>query len=322
MSGVVDTVGGFLGTSDGPKVDVQSSNYGLGLQNRGLSTYDDPEIQKLMRDYGSGAISLSDLQNSLKSSGVSEDGAKLSETLNNLATGATTGSRFATDQVQNNAILGQLFGKEGLLGKEISKEQQLQNQGFQLTPDDQTMYGQMSGDIARQFGQQGNKTAADLASRGLSSSGAAGAAFSGLAGNQNEMLAKAQQQIAQQRFQNTLQQIGQQQNMINSLGGQAGNAINQQYGRQLEGANAQRGFISNAAQQQLMQNQSTNNANMAAANFAQENKPANFMDVALSGVSLGAGAAGQSAGKKGGDTLGTSLFKSNADKAGPAMAGA
>lgn len=169
--------------------------------------------------------------------------------------GAGTGSQFATEQVQKNPILGQLFGQQGLMGQEIGKEQELQKQGFNLTPEDKTMYGQMSGDIARQFGQQSEKAAQNLASRGLSSSGAAGAAFSGLAGNQNEMLAQAQQQIAQQRFQNTMKQIGQQQQFIGQLGGQAGQAINQQFGRQLAGAQEQRAGLESAAGLQQKQGQ-------------------------------------------------------------------
>lgn len=192
---------------------------------------------------------------------------RFSASLNNAdykkALDPTTGSAMATDQVQNNPILGQLYGQGGQMGKDLSTQNdqtsrlnKLQDQGFNLTPEDRSMYGQMSGDITRQFGQQGNQAAQGLAMRGLGAapSGAAEATFSGLAGNQNEMLAKAQQNIMQQRHQNTMQQIGQQQqfigNMMNhnaQMGGQAENAIQGQFGRNAEGIKQQQGALATAA---------------------------------------------------------------------------
>lgn len=206
---------------------------------------------------------------------------------NELAAGPLTGSKFATEQVNNNADLGGLYGPSGQLQQAEGKLTDLQNQGFNLKPEDQSLYGQEAGQISRQFGSQGNDAANNLAARGLSSSGAAGAQFSGLQGNQNEMLAQAQQQIAQQRFQNTTQQIGQYQNFVNSMGANAGNAINQQYGRQLSGVNQQTGQLAQAAGLQGGANQANNQANMAAAGFNVANTPKNFMDFATAGAGQG-----------------------------------
>jgi hypothetical protein len=226
MGSAIHSIGGFLGTSDGPKLS-ESNPY----INQIAQYATDPENLKY--------------------------------------TDASTGSQLATDAVQNNGILGQLFGQGGALSGAIGKENQLQNQGYQLTPEDQTMYGQASGDVARLFGQQENSAANNLAMRGLASAptGAAGATFSGLAGNKNEMLAKAQQQIMQQRYQNTQQQIQQQQQFISQLGGQAQNAIQGQYNRQLQGSNAHMNGL-----------QAASNAKTAEADWNNSNQPLNFAD--------------------------------------------
>jgi hypothetical protein len=149
------------------------------------------------------------------------------------------GTEIATEQVQKNPILGTLFGKGGAMERTGAEEARLASQGFQLTPEDREAYGQASGDIARMFGQQEQDAAKALARRGLGSagSGAAGAMFSGLAGNKNEMLAKQQMQIANQRMQNTMQRLGQTRTFLQNLGQQAGGAIQDQFGRQQTGRN-------------------------------------------------------------------------------------
>lgn len=178
------------------------------------------------------------------------------------------GQNYGQQQNQYNNQYGLQQGQEGILNN-------LQNQGFNLTPQDQTLYGQESGNIARQFGQQGNQAAQNLASRGLSNSGAAGAEFSGMAGNQNEMLAQAQQQIAQQRFQNTMQQIGQQQQFIGQLGAQ-NQGISANMGNQYQGAlNSNKASNLQGAQQYTnalgaASNAATGNINQAQFN-AQQN---------------------------------------------------
>lgn len=282
MGGAVKSAGGFLGLGSGPQVGVQSGNQGLDDLNQQNSISGDPGAMQLLQGYSQGANdSNGTLQQSQSLSPEQQQGF-----MNALATGATTGSKYATDQVQNNGILGGLFGKDGQLNQAESKLTDLNNQGFELKPEDMTLYGQTSGNIARMFGQQGNQMSQDLASRGLASapSGAAGAMFSGLAGNQNEMLANAQQQIMQQRFQNTQNQIAQQQNFVSQMGQQGANAINQQYGRQLSGAQNQTQGLEQASGLQNQANAGANQANLGAANFDQANKPVNFMDYASAGA--------------------------------------
>lgn len=153
---------------------------------------------------------------------------------NALATDPTTAGIFASEQVRSDPTFSKVYGQGGEYDKslgqidkyrsneanQLGRINKLQDQGYQLTPGDNSMYGQAAGNVTRQFGQQGNQAAASLRARGLGNSGAAGATFSGLAGNQNEMLAKAQQDIMQQRFANTQQQLGQMQSLYSTQAGQ------------------------------------------------------------------------------------------------------
>lgn len=300
MGGVTKSVGGFLGLGSGPTVGTQTDNQGLNQLNNQNKLYYDTSALNGLNNYATGRGTSSD---ALNLGGLSPD--ERTEMGNALSTGATTGSKFATDQVQNNGILGGLFGQGGQLDQAEGKLTDLNNQGFELKPEDQTLYGQTSGNIARMFGAQGNQASQDLANRGLASapSGAAGAMFSGLAGNQNEMLANAQQQIMQQRFQNTQNQIQQQQNFVSQMGQQGANAINQQYGRQLSGAQNQKSGLESAANTQNQANSQANQANLGAAQFAQDNKPQNFMDMVYGGAASATGAAGKTGGQKAGASM-------------------
>jgi hypothetical protein len=157
-------------------------------------------------------------------------------------------SKQASQFVQDDPVLGRLFGKEGLqadtladLDKARGEESRLSSQGYKLQPEDFEAYGQASGDIARLFGQSEQDLSQSLAARGLSQapSGAAAREFSGLQGNKMEMLAKAQTNIADQRMKNTMDRLNSTRNFMSQLGnqstqlGQLGNqAIGDQFGRQ------------------------------------------------------------------------------------------
>lgn len=206
----------------------------------------------------------------------------------------------ATSDVQNNAILGGMFGQGGTLQQTQQQEQQQANQPWQMTPEDQSMYGQMSGDIARQFGQSDQSMAQALASRGLSNSGVAGASFSGSQGNKMEQLAKAQQSIAQQRFQNNLTRLGQTQQFLGQLGNQAQGAIGQAFGQrmsqgqaEMQGAGTVLGNFQNQANENLQQQQQTQHQSGLSAAFNGAMQGA--MGGAMSGG--GGGGAGKMAGQ-------------------------
>ncbi len=135
-------------------------------------------------------------------------------------------NKMAEDAIRNSSLTGNLFASGGLNDQLGGEQNRLASQGFKLTQDDQEAYGQASGDISRLFGQQEQDVAAQLAKRGLSSgaSGAAGALYSGIGGNKNEMLAKAQTDIANKRMQNTTQRLQDTRNMMLNLG-QLGNQM-------------------------------------------------------------------------------------------------
>jgi hypothetical protein len=143
----------------------------------------------------------------------------------NLSEGGLLGG--AQDTFRNMANQKDVYGEGGLQSRLAGEEKDLAGQGFKLNSDDMTSYGQTAGDISRLFGQQEQSAAQSLARRGLGSaaSGAAGATFSGLAGNKNEMLAKAQTDIAQRRYQDTMNRLQQTRNMMTNLSGNALNGI-------------------------------------------------------------------------------------------------
>lgn len=146
-----------------------------------------------------------------------------------------------TTDVQNNGILGGLFGQGGALQRAGNEEQQLASTGYNLTDADKTAYGEASGNIARQFGQNDQSLSQALSDRGLSSSGVAGAAFSNSLGNKNEQLAGLQTQIAQNRMQMNNQRLAQTRQFMGQLGQQAQGAIGQAFGEHLQQGEAQFG---------------------------------------------------------------------------------
>ena len=274
-----------LGLKGGQRASVEAKDYNPTLDqlNRRASIWTDPNVAQGMKDYFTGKSSQ---EEALNVGGNFIPAAYF----NALATSALTGSKWATDEVQNNKILGQLFGKDGQLEQQVQREQDLQNQGFKLTPEDVEAYGQASGNVSRLYGQQENALAQALANRGLSAapSGAAGAGYSGLMGNKNEQLARAQLSIADSRMQNTLQRLSQTQNYISALGEQAANAINQQYGRQLAGAENEMNDLRGTAGLQTQQNATTNQANLLAADFNAMNRNRTLLDSMGAGLHQGA----------------------------------
>lgn len=176
------------------------------------------------------------------------------------------GSRTATNEVQNNNILGQLFGNGGTLQNTVKQENDLSNRGFSLQPEDYEAYGQGSDQIARNFGNSQASLAQALASRGISGSAAAGTAFAGSEGNKMEQLGQMQRQIANDRMNMNMQRLGQTRSFLSSLSGQASNDINQQNSRQMGAEQNNFGELvskNNAAQSRLEAMQNQGNENMS-----------------------------------------------------------
>ena len=163
-----------------------------------------------------------------------------------ITTNPLAAERYARDTVTQGEDTARLFGKGGELdrsqasteefmgqGREADKyaqqlqgeERELAGRGFSLKPEDYEAYGQMSDELARTFGAQEKGAAASLAARGLSAgpSGQAGALFSGLQGNKNEQLAKAQRDVAQARMQSNQQRLDSQRQFLGQQQGAAAN---------------------------------------------------------------------------------------------------
>lgn len=171
-------------------------------------------VQDLLASYGSGKMSLQDaLQQAKAQGGAAGEGgqAAIQEAL---ASDPASAQRYASEQVQNDAIMGKMFGKGGLQEQVMGKEGQLgsnldesraalsgKGDSYGLQDSDLKALGQASDNIARQSGQQEASLTQALSDRGLgmAGSGAAGASFSGLQGNKMEALAQSQQSIAQAR---------------------------------------------------------------------------------------------------------------------------
>lgn len=213
----------------------------------------------------------------------------------NPETEGVEGTQIATDQIRNNPLLSSLFGEGGLQSRLNDEEKQLSSQGFKLTPEDMTAYGQTSGNIANMFGNQEQQAAQSLAKRGLASasSGASGALFSGLAGNKNEMLARAQTDVAQKRYQDTVQRLQGTRNQMQSLGAQASGDINDQFNRQLSGRQQRYNEFSGLAGLQDKQN----SQNLASMTDRRGAKGKTLFDAAGQGLYSGVTEAGKSAPK-------------------------
>ncbi len=198
-------------------------------------------------------------------------------------------SRTATSEVQNNGILGQLYGKDGTLGRTVNEEKDLASRGYQLQPQDHEAYGQASDNIARQFGHSDNNLAQALQARGLGGSSAmAGQAFAGSQGNKMEQLAGMQRKIANDRMQSNMQRLGQTRQFLQGMSNQAGNEIQGQYGRQM--SSEQQNFNEQAkktgqAQSWLSGINDQSNENMSQRMASEEQTPwARTSSGALSGA--------------------------------------
>lgn len=238
-----------LEKKQGEYFQPQTGNQGLDQLNAENMSLTDKGYNQKLADVQSGKMSTAQGMEGLDR--VQREG---------MNTDGVVGSRIAGEEVANNPLYSNLFGAGGLNSRLNDEEQRLASTGYGMQGADHEAYGQASGDISRQFGQQEQDASKMLARRGLGggASGAAGATFSGLAGNKNEMLAKAQTDIAQKRMADTTSRLQNTRNMMGSLGTQAGQLQQSQYDRQLAGAKNRQQNVTNAAQLQSGANASNN----------------------------------------------------------------
>lgn len=294
---IVNAVGGLfgLGGGQGESFAASTQNEALKQMEERQKMYGNPEVMAAFREYGLGNQSLKD---ALGRTG--ETGLRLDEFQTQFAVDPLSGSRFATEQVQNNPILGSLFGKGGALDRANLEEQGLASRGYSLKPEDYEAYGQASGDVARMFGQQEQGLSRSLASRGLgaAASGAALQGYAGLQGNKYEQLAGIQRQIADDRMNMNLQRLNQTRNYLTNMGGLGAQSINEQFNRQLAGAGAKRQQLSDLAGKTTAQRSMENQANLAAMQDKRAAEKPSLMDAVGSGI-LGGTSKGVSSGISG-----------------------
>lgn len=202
----------------------------------------------------------------------------------------------AARQIQNNLLLSQSFGQNGLMNQTGNQISSLMNQGFQLTPEDRTAYGQISGDIARQFDSSDQSLANALAARGLSSSGVANMDFAGSEGNKREQLAQQQQQIAQNRMQMAQNQLNSARNFYGQLQQQGMNQLNNQtqanYNTMKDRAGFAQGYL---GAEQGQQNNATGMERSTQSSSPLSNAFNGLIGGAMAGSLFGGGGAGGAA---------------------------
>ncbi len=304
-------MGGSSGTNAATQqANTLNGNTALGTQQSQSAAQNSPQMQQLMAQYGSGNMSL---QQALQQAGGIQGG------MNALASNGVTGSEMAANEVQNGGLTSGLFGQGGIQDQSQAQSGNLANnlqqdrqalsgndQSYGLNSQDLAAYGQASGNIANQYGAAGNNLAQSLASRGLGAagSGVAAQSFSTLGGSQNEQLAQAQQQIAQNRIQTAqnlaqfrtqadVQQQAQNNQLMQGLGQLGQSAQQNQYGRQLAGSEDQYNQLAGTAAAG-MQNQGLQQ-NIANSQFAQQQatKTPDLGDALSQGFVSGAGSSAQ-----------------------------
>lgn len=252
------------------------------------------DFSDTLKKYGSGGMSL---QDALTAAG-GNNGA-----INSIFTSPVSGTKAATDQIQGNPLFAGMFGAGGIQEGRQNAEKDLMSRGYSLQPEDSEAYGQASGNISRLFGQQENRLANALASRGLASgpNGASGVAYSGLMGNKLEQLAQSQRQIANDRMNSNLQRLTAMQGAVNQGNSLAQGALNSQRDANQKGVQ----MYQNQNQQALDVGNAINSANSTAFSQDQATKfsPGQFLGGIVSGGlgtltgGLGTGLAGSIFGK-------------------------
>lgn len=285
-----------MGPSHGEHFTANNKNNPLMRLDQRSAAANNAGMADLRTQYGSGKISLAQALAGGRfnlpgyaSEAEDPNNGVYQQYLSDLATDPISGSRLATEQVQTSPLLAQLFGQGGALERANSEEQELASRGFSLQPEDHEAYGQASGNIARMFGQQENNLAQSLADRGLAqgASGSAMAGFAGLQGNKNEQLAQSQMAIAQNRMQTNMARLNATRSYLSGLGNQAIGAVDDQYNRQLQGAQFNRQGTENAAQLQISQNSGANSANLEAMKDRRGSKNKTLGDAFAGGLYSG-----------------------------------
>lgn len=199
------------------------------------------------------------------------------------------GNIVASQQAANDPLLSGLIGKGGSRDQALAEEARLRDQGFKLTNDDHEAYGQASGNIARQFGQQEQSLASALARRGMAAggSGAGMAQFSGLQGNKNEQLGQMQMKIANDRMQNTMKRLSDVRSYANQLGQLGLNAENSMFSHNMQGDESRHSLANTLAGNERSDYQTSEDARQKSMVSQQGAEKQNLGDALSNGIYAG-----------------------------------
>jgi hypothetical protein len=261
--------------------------------------------------------------------------------------------RYSSDRVTQDPIGKTLFGAGGLHERTLADERaatgdaqgvqksfgDLYNEmsspdAFKWGENEYAQYGQNKDEIARMSAAQEQDTTQGLVNRGLgaASSGAAGVAFSGMAGNKFEQLANAQRKVSMdnvaakrdmyQSRMNTLNQAGglaqgrmqSGRQTATNLGAQYEDARNNVFNRGMQGRQQNVNDLQAALGQTNTQNAMAQEQANTAFQMEQDTRPASLGSALSTAVGAGAGYAvggkdGASVGMKAGQAFGSGMKK-------------
>lgn len=256
------------------------------LLNEEITFMRDPALNEQLAKYQQGQVSLSDLLNTYgKSAGH----------IAQLASSPVSGMKFASEQVQSDPILKQIFGKGGSFERADTEEQELAKRGYTLQPEDFEAYGQAQDQIARQFGASEQSLAQALANRGMAGGGGVAASqFSGMYGNKNERLRAAQTDIAQRRMEMNRQRLNDTRSYLNSTGQLGNQAINDNRQANMQGVELRQGLMERGADRYSRNYGMNEGLKQASIESKAANYQPGFFDSVHAGANKGAGNFAQS----------------------------
>ena len=214
---IFNAVGGLFGMGGGQGDYYQApplKSKGKERLDTAISMSTQADVKDIISKLSKGEAKLSDVVAAADKTG--DEGAALQA----IASSPIGGSSLATQQVKEDAILGDLFRDGGSMDRAAAEEGNLASRGYSLQPEDYEAYGQASGNVARMFGKQEQSLGQALAARGLASgnNGTTQATFTNLMGNKAEQLGQLQRQIADDRMSKNLERLTATRNYLTGLG--------------------------------------------------------------------------------------------------------
>jgi len=236
-AGNIDQQGAYYKKGDLKAGGVQSSlEDAIKRGNQESQAMRDAGLARSMGDYSQGDLSLQDM---LAQAGQGEYAAGR---MQEFATNPLAAGRFAQEQTGQGPLTGQLFGADdSVMSRNIAGLREAEEGMNRYDPTEAAEYGRARADITRGAGQQEQALAQAMAQRGMTQSGAAGAAFTGAMGNKFEQLSNTEAMLRDKTLSARRDNRNQLQNYQTQLMAHQQAAINSQLGSQFKGREASEG---------------------------------------------------------------------------------